>query len=168
MSVVETVNERAEFELETSSVAQKYMLLDVLIHLLRRAHFNCESHFPEIFSGYDITSRQLALLLVIGRQPNSSQKAIGEMVALDVNTVSDTLRRMERKGLVRREASLTDARSICVSLTRKGFLLLESADEDFHRLERRVASQLTGDEEEQLKYLLRKMMNIRLDLGRAA
>lgn len=159
---VRTVNERADIELETSSVAQKYMLLDLLVHLLRRAHFNCESQFPEVFADYDITSRQLALLLVIGQRPNSSQKVIGEMVALDVNTVSDTLRRMERKGLVRRAASMTDARSICVTLTRKGFLLLESADEDFQRLERRVVSNLDADEEQQLKDLLRKMLNISL------
>ncbi|WP_157791744.1 MarR family winged helix-turn-helix transcriptional regulator [Pseudooceanicola antarcticus] len=156
------MNERADIELGTSSVAQKYMLLDVLVHLLRRAHFNCESQFPEVFSDYDITSRQLALLLVIGQRPNSSQKAIGEMVALDVNTVSDTLRRMERKGLVRRAASLTDARSICVSLTSKGFQLLEGADEDLQRLERRVVSNLDAGEEQQLKDLLRKMMNISL------
>ena len=162
MSMIGHVSNGPEFDLEVSSVASKHVLLDILVHLLRRAHFRCESLFPGVFAEYDITSRQLSLLVAIGQQPDSSQKTIGEAVALDVNTVSDTLRRMERKGLVRREASLTDARSICVSLTRKGFLLLESADEDMARLEKRVATNLSGDEEEQLKYLLRKMLNVEL------
>lgn len=162
MSVIGPVTERTELEFEVSGVARKHALLDVLVHLLRRAHFRCESLFPGVFAEYGITSRQLALLIAIGQKPNSSQKAIGEMVALDVNTVSDTLRRMERKGLVQRVASLTDARSICVTLTRKGFLLLESADEDIMRLEKRVGSNLTDEEELQLKQLLRKMLNIDL------
>ena len=162
MSMFEKVNTGPNTEVEVSSVARKHVLLDVMVHLLRRAHFRCESLFPGVFAEYDITSRQLALLVAIGQRPNSSQKTIGEAVALDVNTVSDTLRRMERKGLVQREASLTDARSICVSLTRKGFLLLESADEDMLRLEKRASMNLSADEAEQLKYLLRKMLNIEL------
>lgn len=162
MGVMENLKTREEIEMPMSGVARKYQLLDVMVHLLRRAHFRCESLFPGVFTDYEITSRQLALLVAIGQKPNSSQKAIGEMVALDVNTVSDTLRRMERKGLVERVASLTDARSICVTLTRKGFLLLESADDDIARLERRVSTNLTDAEEEQLKMLLRKMLNLDL------
>ncbi|WP_160896153.1 MarR family winged helix-turn-helix transcriptional regulator [Pseudooceanicola albus] len=109
---------------------------------------------------FDITSRQMVLLIAIGQNPGASQKAVGEMVALDVNTVSDTLRRMERKGLILRETSKLDARTICLRVTEKGFRQMQAMQPALQSYNEALQDRLTEEEAVQLKRLIRKMLQL--------
>ncbi len=105
-----------------------------------------------------LTSRQMVLLVAIAQNPGVSQKVIGDIVALDVNTVSDTLRRMERKQLIERIASKADGRSIAVRLTATGLNVLEEGLSRNPTLQQQVIERLNSEEAAKLKILLRKLL----------
>ncbi|MFJ8928721.1 MarR family winged helix-turn-helix transcriptional regulator [Streptomyces sp. NPDC102364] len=56
-------------------------------------------------------------------------KRLGERLRLDSGTLSPLLKRLEANGLVRRERSATDERSVTIALTPSGAALKESAAE---------------------------------------
>ncbi|MYI67531.1 MAG: MarR family transcriptional regulator [Boseongicola sp. SB0673_bin_14] len=80
-----------------SGTTEAYDLLDTLSHLLRRSHFRAAKPFNQSLGHHGITSRQLALLVAISQNSDVSQRRAGELIALDMNTVSDLLRRMEER-----------------------------------------------------------------------
>ncbi len=141
--------------------AQPYDLHDTLSHLLRRSHFHAEGLFSTHLGHFGITSRQLALLVAVSQNPGSSQRKVGEMIALDTNTVSDLLRRMERNKLVERVASPEDGRSRQIGLTNQGAEVLRSIHAENDAYQEQLTDRLTTVEAEQLKSLLRKMLNLK-------
>ncbi|MCX4827370.1 MarR family transcriptional regulator [Streptomyces sp. NBC_01016] len=56
-------------------------------------------------------------------------KRLGERLRLDSGTLSPLLKRLEANGLVHRERSATDERSVTIALTTSGATLKESAAE---------------------------------------
>ena len=91
--------------IEAEETFEAYDIHDTLSHLLRRSHFYAESLFSKELGAYGITSRQLALLVAVSQNAGASQRTIGDIIALDMNTVSDLLRRMEKNELIERRAS---------------------------------------------------------------
>lgn len=158
MTLETTITDRKDLDRQIASVAKEISLLDTLSHLLRRSHFHSEAIFTSMYGDMDLTSRQMALLVAIAQNPEASQKVIGDAVALDVNTVSDTLRRMERKHLVERNASASDGRSVSVRLSEQGYEVLLKAADNNMRLQNRVAARLNAEETTELKRLVRKLL----------
>nr|WP_254871442.1 MarR family transcriptional regulator [Pseudooceanicola sp. HF7] len=111
-----------------------------------------------MFDDIGITSRQLSLLVAVAENPGASQRQLSQAVTLDVNTVSDTLRRMERKSLIFRNASANDGRSVTVTLTEQGREILETAVSRNAMFQEMISEQLQPDETDQLKTLINKML----------
>ncbi len=128
-----------------------------LPHLLRRAHFEAEAVFPQIY-GAGVTSRQLALLEVVGLQPGASQSSVAQIIGLDLNTCSDLVARTIGKGLIRRERSSTDARSYCLYLTKEGEAIRNDGLVFAPGYLDEVFTRLSHNERERLSQLLRKML----------
>jgi DNA-binding MarR family transcriptional regulator len=74
-----------------------------------------------------IVPGQFPLLLELWRQDGQSQKMLVETLDVEQATVANTLGRMERDGLVRREVDPVDSRSRRIFLRRKGRDLEEKA-----------------------------------------
>lgn len=74
-----------------------------------------------------LTYPQYLVLLVLWEQDNQTVSYIGRRLALDTNTLTPLLQRMEREGLVLRTHGLVDGRQTLVSLTKKGQHLEEQA-----------------------------------------
>lgn len=68
----------------------------------------------------DLTYPQYLVLLVLWEQDGQSVKQIGERLQLDYGTVSPLLKRLEARGLLRRERDVGDERSVTVRLTEQG------------------------------------------------
>lgn len=132
-------------------------LLHHLPHLLRRAHFESEAVFTEIY-GDALTPRQLALLVAVQQRPGASQRQIAEDIGLDLNTCSDLVVRTVGKGLLRRERSPLDARSFCLQLSDDGRQMLDEHAGKSTRYVEAVCVRLSEAEREQLTGLLRKML----------
>ncbi len=151
---------RSRLDADIAEAVKDVAILDTLSHLLRRAHFRNEYLFSGIFGETGLTSRQMVLLVAIAQNPGVSQKVIGDIVALDVNTVSDTLRRMERKHLIERISSKADGRSVVVRLTSDGLKTLKDGMSRNPALQNQVAERLNPDEAADLKMLLQKVLGV--------
>lgn len=67
-----------------------------------------------------LTYPQYLVMLVLWEQDNLTVNEIGKRLALDSNTLTPLLKRMELDGLVVRSRGIVDARQTLVSLTKKG------------------------------------------------
>lgn len=64
----------------------------------------------------DITARQAVAILVLERHPRITQKALAELTDMDRSSLSEMLRRMEERDLIRRVTDAADARAKHLSL----------------------------------------------------
>lgn len=76
---------------------------------------------------YHLTGPQLATLREASRLDSPSTSALARAVHLSQPTVSGILNRLEARGLIRRERSMDDRRTLVISVTRDGERLLEEA-----------------------------------------
>ncbi|MEE1830254.1 MarR family winged helix-turn-helix transcriptional regulator [Streptomyces sp. SP17KL33] len=74
-----------------------------------------------------ITYPQYLVMLVLWEQGELPVKKLGEHLRLDSGTLSPLLKRLEAAGLVRRERSARDERSVMVRPTEEGAALRERA-----------------------------------------
>lgn len=137
-----------------------YDLLGTLSHLLRRSHFHAEALFAQILGDYGVTSRQLALLVAVAQNPGAQQRKLGEIIALDTNTISDLLRRMEKRGMIERKTSPVDGRSVEIRLGPTGAEILVDIQADNQRYQEALSEGLSAEEQKTLKSLLKKMLKL--------
>ncbi|MER7769144.1 MarR family transcriptional regulator [Kitasatospora sp. NPDC096140] len=81
-----------------------------------------------------LTYPQYLVMLVLWEDGELPVKRIGERLRLDSGTLSPLLKRLEAAGLVRRERSAQDERSVTVALTAEGSALRERAGQVPRRL----------------------------------
>ncbi|MFE0252973.1 MarR family winged helix-turn-helix transcriptional regulator [Streptomyces sp. NPDC059010] len=75
-----------------------------------------------------LTYPQYLVLLVLWERGETTVKELATALRLDYGTVSPLLKRLEAAGLVRRERSARDERSVLVAVTGQGELLRERAE----------------------------------------
>jgi len=75
----------------------------------------------------DLTYTQYIAMMVLWEQKSASVKILGEQLYLDSGTLTPLLKKMEAKGLVTRERSSEDERSVIVRITGQGEKLKEAA-----------------------------------------
>ncbi|MGY5117727.1 MarR family winged helix-turn-helix transcriptional regulator [Streptomyces sp. 900105755] len=80
-----------------------------------------------ILKDLGLTYPQYLVMLVLWEQGDLPVKKLGEHLRLDSGTLSPLLKRLETAGLVRRERSTRDERSVEVRLTEEGTALRERA-----------------------------------------
>lgn len=68
-----------------------------------------------------ITYPQYLVLLVLWEKEKVSVKGLGEELYLDSGTLTPVLKRLEERGLIIRERSKEDERSVIITLTSEGY-----------------------------------------------
>ncbi|ALV35371.1 MarR family winged helix-turn-helix transcriptional regulator [Streptomyces sp. NPDC001102] len=91
-----------------------------------------------------LTYPQYLVMLVLWEHGDLPVKKLGEHLRLDSGTLSPLLKRLEAAGLVRRERSARDERSVEVRLTEEGSALRERALE----VPRRIVTATSFDVDE--------------------
>ncbi|MGD9868808.1 MAG: MarR family winged helix-turn-helix transcriptional regulator [Hyphomicrobiales bacterium] len=102
-------------------------LEDSAIHLLHRAGQCAHDIFSGNMDGSGLTPRQFAVLLTVSQNEGLSQADLVERTGIDRSTLADIMRRILRKGLIRRTRTREDARAYSVKLTEGGARVLEKA-----------------------------------------
>lgn len=110
-------------------------------------------HLDEI----GLTYTQYIAMMVLWEKKELTVKELGESLYLDSGTLTPLLKKMESQGLVIRTRSISDERSVIVSLTEEGINLREKAI----NIPSKVVSclPLSMDEAETLYKLLYKVLN---------
>ncbi len=97
------------------------------MHLLHRASQCAGDLFTDAVENDALTPRQFAVLLSISQEQGLSQTDLVERTGIDRSTLADIIRRMLKKGLIRRRRTKADARVYAVKLTDEGSAALRSA-----------------------------------------
>ncbi|MEV6020400.1 MULTISPECIES: MarR family transcriptional regulator [unclassified Streptomyces] len=110
-----------------------------------------------------LTYPQYLVMLVLWEHGELPVKKVGEHLRLDSGTLSPLLKRLEAAGLVRRERSARDERSVQVGLTEEGSALRERALD----VPRRIAA-ATGADLEEIRELRARLDRLTAALDEAA
>ncbi|RKT03017.1 DNA-binding MarR family transcriptional regulator [Streptomyces sp. 3211.6] len=95
-----------------------------------------------ILKDLELTYPQYLVMLVLWEHGTMPVKQLGQHLRLDSGTLSPLLKRLEAAGLVRRERSTQDERSVHAVLTERGAALRERAAEVPRRIARATGFEL--------------------------
>ncbi|MCM3217467.1 MarR family transcriptional regulator [Niallia taxi] len=98
-----------------------------LCFLLYASSREMTKKYKTLLEELDVTYPQYLVLLLLWEHKVLSVKSMGEQLYLDSGTLTPMLKRMEQNGLINRERSQEDERSVMVSLTEQGSSLKEKA-----------------------------------------
>jgi len=107
---------------------------------------------------HGITVAQWAVLVVLWETDGLAQKELSERVAVETPTLSRTLDRMERDGLVKRERNVQDRRQVHVNLTEHGAALWRDLVPEAEANLERALDGFDENEEAVLRGLLKRVI----------
>ena len=114
--------------------------------LIRRLHQIHVSLFADACAEFRVTPLQYSLLSALNTVPSADQTTLASMVALDRTTTTGGLKRLEARGLIRRERSQMDRRSHVSALTDEGRALLSSMESAARRAHAATLAGLDAEE----------------------
>ncbi|MCH1867765.1 MarR family winged helix-turn-helix transcriptional regulator [Nocardioides sp. CFH 31398] len=109
--------------------------------------------YRPILADLGLTYPQYLVLTVLWTRGECSIKELATTLRLDHATLSPLLRRMEAAGLIKRQRSTTDERSVLVRTTERGAALHTVRDDVYCRINEAIG--LPPEQVEQLQGLLR-------------
>jgi DNA-binding MarR family transcriptional regulator len=127
--------------------------------LFRRAHQIHTAAFGEAARAFDITSTQYAVLVCLHHLGPLDQVTIARSLFLDKSTTGHVIRRLARRGLLRREKSTEDLRRFSLALSPEGRKLYRKLAIISDRVREDLMSGLTAAERTEFVRLLVKMLN---------
>ena len=132
--------------------------LETLIgYALRRAQAAVSRCFLASFADLDVRQTQLGILSVVEARPGIKPSRAGALLGIKRANIGPLVEGLERRGIVRRQASADDRRSHELYLTQEGRALLDDLRQREAAHEARIASALDDGEREQLLRLLSKV-----------
>ncbi|WP_231753547.1 MarR family winged helix-turn-helix transcriptional regulator [Rosistilla carotiformis] len=138
---------------------------DQIVAAIRQIIRAVDLHSRQLVNGHGMTGPQLAVLQEIKRLGPVSPTSLSRAVHLSQATITGILQRLERRGLIQRQPSVSDRRSVHVQATDAGIEFLSGSPsllqdrfrgalstlEDWERLQilstlQRVASLMDADQ----------------------
>jgi DNA-binding MarR family transcriptional regulator len=115
-------------------------------HLIRRLQQIAVGLFMEETAAYDLTPVQFAALAAVSRQPALDQRTLARTIGFDTSTIGGVIDRLERRGLVQRQAAAEDRRVRRLTITPDGAALLERVMPAMQRAQTRILAPLPAAE----------------------
>ena len=89
-------------------------------HYIRRLQQIAVALFLEETAEFGITPVQFAALQAVDTQPGLDQRSLARSIGYDTSTIGGVVDRLEKRGLLQRQASPTDRRVRQLTLTEEG------------------------------------------------
>ncbi|MGD6804512.1 MarR family transcriptional regulator [Rossellomorea vietnamensis] len=134
---------------------EQLKLENQICFLLYAASREMTKQYKPILEDLDVTYPQYLVLLLLWEHESLTVKGMGEKLFLDSGTLTPMLKRMEEQGLLVRERSDEDQRSVSVKLTSEGQNLKGKAAD----IPGRILS-LAGSTEEENKVLKSSLLRL--------
>ena len=115
-------------------------------HLLRRSQQRAVDLFVDEVGEAGPTPRQFAVLLSVHQNPGINQTDLVRMTGIDRSTLTEILRRLGRRGLIRRERQKEDRRTNALHLTKAGRAAMESSVAAVERAQQRILEPIPAAE----------------------
>jgi DNA-binding MarR family transcriptional regulator len=135
-------------------------LANSLGFLLRLAQLTNFSDFYAAFDGTGIRPGEISVLMLIGENPGIRQGVLARRLMIKRAHMAKMIAAMEADGLVEKSVPEADRRGVELRLTPKGHARVAQAQPIFARLDAVSHRGLTPREEQELKRLLRKYLEI--------
>ena len=134
------------------------LLDDQLCFALYAAQRAVTAAYRPLLDSLGLTYPQYLVMLVLWERGELTVKELAGALRLDYGTVSPLLKRLDAAGLVRRERSALDERSVLVAVTGRGERLRERAECVPSAL--LAGTRLTADEVTRLREDLRRLTSM--------
>jgi DNA-binding MarR family transcriptional regulator len=142
--------------------------LDSLGYQLSHLRRLYERRFQDALQGLGVAPGQFAPLVMLFEQDGLSQAELCRRINVEQPTMANTLDRMERDGLVRREADPRDKRRVAVFLTPKAAEMRTQVMDRARKVAVQAVQGLTVAERDQLFALLSRIADNLKDPSEAA
>ena len=137
-------------------------------HSIRRLQQIAVSLFMEHTKEHGVTPVQYAALEEIFKSPNLDQRTLATAIRFDTSTIGGVIDRLEKRGLVTRNASPTDRRVRLLELTSEGEQVLAAMQPAVQSAQHAILAPLTATEQAQLITLTKKILAANESLAAAA
>ena len=124
---------------------------------LRKAQLAVYDDFMRGAPVRGLTPGQLAILILIDRNPNMTQQHLCDGIRIEKSTLVVRLHRLADRGLIERERSKEDRRQNVLKLTKRGAQTMKTMLAFVSKHERKIATRLTAAQRKQLIDLVRKI-----------
>ena len=118
--------------------------------------------FDKKYLGVDFSVTEVRIIGEIGRNSSLTAKELEEYLSVDKGYMSRMMQNLEKKGLIERVKSETDAREKHLRLTEEGRKLNEFLEE---KADQRILRQIYNINEDEYKVLLGAMETIEKIMG---
>jgi len=132
--------------------------LDTLSHQLVEFFDKINSWENSVIRGSGLSPAQMHTIEVIGHLPDIRMKELAERLGITTGTLTVSIDKLEKKGLVIRKPHLSDRRSWLVSLTEKGQAIFLRHDRFHQDFTEDISAGLTTAEISQFSALLTKVL----------
>jgi DNA-binding MarR family transcriptional regulator len=112
----------------------------------------------EVVRGSDLTPGQMHAIEIIGHEKSLRMKELAEKLGVTTGTLTVSVDRLERKGLIERKPHETDRRSYRIVLTSAGEKHFVQHHKFHLKLTEEIASTLTPDELKTFELVLEKVL----------
>jgi DNA-binding MarR family transcriptional regulator len=136
------------------------ILPDFIGYVLRRTQTALFADFARATEGFDLSPGQLGLLVLIEANPGINAVNLARAVGMDKSSLTPFVAKLEKRGLVVRERSVTDKRSFHIALTQFGMAFLSDIKAQVIAHEARLAKGLGAAKAARLKALLAEAESI--------
>jgi DNA-binding MarR family transcriptional regulator len=120
-------------------------------YLLKHAFFALEALNDRALAPFDLTARELSLLMVVADLRSASQQELAHALGIDRTTMVAFADLLEGKGLVQRRPDPSDRRRNVVEVTARGKRTLERARRASDEAEQILLAPLSETDQERLR-----------------
>ena len=149
------------------SKAEAANLEDQPGYFIRRLQQIAVAIFLEETQSHGITPVQYAALYAALRQPGLDQRTLASTIGFDTSTIGGVIDRLERRGLIERQASPTDRRVRLLQVTSAGKALLDVVMPAMLQAQQRILAPLAAADRPRFLAMLRTLVEANNDLSRA-
>ncbi|MDN7674930.1 MarR family transcriptional regulator [Burkholderia oklahomensis] len=161
-SVTNKKTPKPEPDLETGHLWQRP---GFLIRRLNQIHI---ALFFECCKGFDITPVQYGLLTTLNERPGLDQTSLCAEVGVDRTTMADVLRRLEERGLVKREPSPLDGRQKLATISAKGTRIMNEMYDSMREAQVRFMEPLSAKERTEFVRMMMALVEGNNQYGRTS
>lgn len=149
------------------SKAAKVVLEDQPGYYIRRLQQIAVAIFLEETQAHGVTPVQYAALHAAVQQPGLDQRTLASTIGFDTSTIGGVIDRLERRGLIERQASPTDRRVRLLHVTPEGTALLEELIPSMLKAQQRMLAPLPASQRAGFLAMLKTVVEANNDLSRA-
>lgn len=130
-------------------------------YALRRAQGAVYGTLNDALARISLRPLEFTLLLMVSENPGASQSGVCEALGIQKANCVPTMSELERRGLIIRRKSASDARSYELHITNKGKRILQRAGEVQTSHEQRLIERIGVEGRDQLLRLLGKLTDLK-------